>query len=90
MTLWSDQDVMSGTTVEERNQPHAGGSKNMKKPLGRASTSWEVMVSRRTRVCEIRRAADLDQDELVEQNSPPHVGKGDSTHDDQGTDHEAL
>jgi len=37
--------VMSGTTVDERNQPHTGGSKKMKKPLGTASTSCEVSLS---------------------------------------------
>jgi hypothetical protein len=26
----------------------------------------------------------------VEQDSPPHIRKSDATHDDQGTDHEAL
>lgn len=45
MTLWRDQDEMSRTTVEERNQPHTGGSKKMKKPLGTASRSWQCHVS---------------------------------------------
>lgn len=39
MTLWRDHDAMRGTTVDERYQPQAGGSKKQKKPLGMASVS---------------------------------------------------
>ena len=52
-----------------------------------------VVVSRWTLYgwyVEIQRVADLDQNELVEQDSSPHIGESDATHDDQGTDHEAL
>ena len=92
MTLWSVQDAMSGTTVAERNQPHTGGSKKMKKPLGTASISCEWGFYQQVDcVCiHTRRVADLDQNKLVEQYSSPHVRKSDATHDYQGTDHEAL
>jgi hypothetical protein len=35
-------------------------------------------------------SAYLDQDELVEQHTSPHVGERDGYHDDQGTDHHTL
>ena len=89
--------MMSGMTVDERNQPQAGGSKKIKKPFGRARTSCgrppsSVSMGLPLGGEEYSKGSptDLKQDKLVEQDASPHICKGNSPHDDQSADHEAL
>lgn len=91
MTLCRFQDMMRGTTVEERNQPHAGGSKKAKNPLGiaRASCGSGNQYIENTCLGPVSLTY-LDKNEFVKHDPAAHVAQGDGSHDDQRANHEAL
>jgi hypothetical protein len=88
MTLCRDHEVLRKMALTESHQPYIGGLKNMKKPCQMPNNS--CVEIRSSQNLDAKACAHLDQNELMKQRFPPHVGHRDAGHDDKRPDHESL